>query len=163
MKTKWNLKDLSEREIEASVKREGNSVRVQVDGVDYRFQLLNESDSHQVLASEQGERFGVRFSGNMMSYKTYDIALSQSIGARRKGRSHSDGGLVSPMPGKVFKVIAREGDQVEAGSILMILEAMKMEHSIKAPHAGVVGKIFYKEGDLVDGGVELATLTKARE
>ena len=47
------------------------------------------------------------------------------------------------------------GQQVESGSTLAIMEAMKMEHAIKAPAAGTVTHVFYSIGDLVDGGADL--------
>lgn len=63
--------------------------------------------------------------------------------------------LTSPMPGKVIALLANTGDQVEQGSGLAIVEAMKMEHTIHAPQKGIVKEWFYNVGDLVDEGVEL--------
>jgi hypothetical protein len=61
--------------------------------------------------------------------------------------------------GKVVKVLVKEGDQVEAGQSLLILEAMKMEHTIKAPVRGKVKGILYRAGDLVEENKLLITLT----
>ena len=69
-----------------------------------------------------------------------------------------EGSLVSPMPGKILKVLVRESDLVKKGQGLVILEAMKMEHTIKSPKDGSVSKILFNEGDLVDGGVSLVEL-----
>lgn len=66
--------------------------------------------------------------------------------------------VASPMPGKVFKVIAKSGDSVAEGQVIMILEAMKMENEIVAPTAGVVDAILVKEGDAVETDTVLATL-----
>jgi len=57
--------------------------------------------------------------------------------------SHSahDGDIISPMPGRVIAVDVAEGQQVEAGQRLMVLEAMKMEHALTAPFAGVVAEL----------------------
>ena len=66
--------------------------------------------------------------------------------------------VVSPMPGKVFKLVAQPGDQVAEGQVVMILEAMKMENEIVAPQAGTVDAILVKEGDLVETDTVLATL-----
>jgi 3-methylcrotonyl-CoA carboxylase alpha subunit len=68
---------------------------------------------------------------------------------------HPAGGLTSPMPGKVVQVLVKEGQKVVKGELLMILEAMKMEHRIVSPKDGVVEKIFFKEGELVAQEVEL--------
>lgn len=64
--------------------------------------------------------------------------------------SISSGSLLSPMPGRVIKVNVSEGQEVEEGECLMIMEAMKMEHQIKASGAGKVKNVFFKEGDLVE-------------
>ena len=72
----------------------------------------------------------------------------------------SSGGvdIVSPRPGKVFKLVAQPGEQVAEGQVVMILEAMKMENEIVAPQAGTVDAILVKEGDLVETDTVLATL-----
>jgi propionyl-CoA carboxylase alpha chain len=59
------------------------------------------------------------------------------------------GSLHAPMPGKVIRVTVEEGDTVEEGQVLVVLEAMKMEHSLRAPHGGVVTAIHAGAGDQV--------------
>ncbi|HEU4785648.1 MAG TPA: biotin carboxylase N-terminal domain-containing protein [Ktedonobacterales bacterium] len=61
----------------------------------------------------------------------------------------SNDALTAPMPGQVIGVLVSEGQAVAAGDPLMILEAMKMEHTIRAPHDGVVSAIHYQPGDQV--------------
>jgi propionyl-CoA carboxylase alpha chain len=68
------------------------------------------------------------------------------------------GGLLAPMPGKVLAVVVGAGDEVVAGQLLMIVEAMKMEHRITAPHAGIVGEVRAQAGDQVAGGDLLVVL-----
>jgi 3-methylcrotonyl-CoA carboxylase alpha subunit len=68
------------------------------------------------------------------------------------------GRLTAPMPGKIVQVAVKPGDVVERGAALMVLEAMKMEHTIAAPAAGVVGELLYAAGDLVEEGAELLLL-----
>ena len=65
------------------------------------------------------------------------------------------GSLASPMPGKVIDVLVKEGEDVSKGQALLILEAMKMEHTICAPMDGTVKSIHYAAGDMLDEGVEL--------
>jgi len=65
------------------------------------------------------------------------------------------GGLAAPMPGKVIQVIAKAGRKVAKGAPLIILEAMKMEHTIAAPADGTVEAVHYRVGDQVEEGVEL--------
>ncbi len=57
-----------------------------------------------------------------------------------------------PMPGKILRILVKEGEQVKTGQGLLILEAMKMENEIPAPKDGVVKKILVKEGDTVNTG-----------
>jgi len=68
------------------------------------------------------------------------------------------GSLAAPMPGKIIKVMTKAGAKVTKGEALLILEAMKMEHTITAPADGVVKEIHYDAGEQVLEGVELITL-----
>ncbi len=69
-----------------------------------------------------------------------------------------DGTVRAPMPGKVLAVNVIQGQTVQAGAVLVILEAMKMENEIKAPIDGVVKVIGVATGDLVKQGIELAII-----
>jgi len=64
----------------------------------------------------------------------------------------------APMPGNIWKVIAKEGQEVKSGDVLIILEAMKMENEIVAPADGVVASIHVAEGAAVNGGDVLVSL-----
>lgn len=65
------------------------------------------------------------------------------------------GALTAPMPGKVVQVMVEDGATVEKGQPLVILEAMKMEHTIAAPANGTVTAVHFQAGDLVGDGDEL--------
>jgi 3-methylcrotonyl-CoA carboxylase alpha subunit len=67
----------------------------------------------------------------------------------------TDGGLTAPMPGKIIALLAEPGSRVEKGMPLLILEAMKMEHTIVSPVAGTLKSFPHAVGDLVSEGVEL--------
>jgi 3-methylcrotonyl-CoA carboxylase alpha subunit len=77
--------------------------------------------------------------------------------ARPGGESAADG-CAAPMPGKILRILVQPGDAVEPGATLVIMEAMKMEHAIKAPHAGKVAEIRAQAGEQVDGGQLLVVL-----
>jgi len=64
--------------------------------------------------------------------------------------------ITAPMPGKITAVSVAPGDRVERGAVLLVLEAMKMEHTITAPHDGVIDRVPYGQGDTVAEGAELA-------
>jgi propionyl-CoA carboxylase alpha chain len=68
------------------------------------------------------------------------------------------GSLVAPLPGVVRRVAAAPGDRVEAGALLVVLEAMKTEHRVTAPHAGKVTGLLVVEGQEVQAGAALAVL-----
>ena len=76
------------------------------------------------------------------------------------GDSHG-GGLTAPMPGKVVALLAQPGQAVEKGTPLLILEAMKMEHTITAPAAGVVKAFCYAAGEQVADGAALVEFENA--
>ena len=69
--------------------------------------------------------------------------------------------LTAPMPGTVVKVLVEEGQEVAEGQLLLVLEAMKMEQPVSAPHAGVVGSLPFAEGSLVPGGAVLVEVQEA--
>ena len=70
------------------------------------------------------------------------------------GGAHG-GGLTAPMPGKVVALLAQPGQKVDKGTPLLILEAMKMEHTITAPAAGTVKAFCYAAGEQVADGAAL--------
>jgi propionyl-CoA carboxylase alpha chain len=71
------------------------------------------------------------------------------------------GGLLAPMPGSVLAVHVAPGETVSKGQLLMVVEAMKMEHRVTAPHAGTVGEVLAHPGDQVTGGDLLAVIEPA--
>jgi biotin carboxyl carrier protein len=66
--------------------------------------------------------------------------------------------LTSPMPGKVVRVLVAAGDAVEAGQGILVVEAMKMQNELKAPHSGHVTSLTAREGVTVVAGEALATI-----
>lgn len=65
------------------------------------------------------------------------------------------------MNGSIVRVLVQPGQSVEAGAQLVVLEAMKMEHSIRAPHAGVIKALYCQEGEMVSEGSALVELESA--
>ncbi len=74
------------------------------------------------------------------------------------GGSAGGGSVKAPMPGRVVKALVAEGDTVEAGQPVIIVEAMKMENEVAAPGAGVVRRIAVSPGDTVEAGAVLVEL-----
>jgi biotin carboxyl carrier protein len=68
------------------------------------------------------------------------------------------GGLVAPMPGKVINLNVKKGSKVKTGDTLVILEAMKMEHSIKAAEDGIISELYVNNNDQVENGALLMVI-----
>ena len=64
----------------------------------------------------------------------------------------------SPMPGNILRVEVKEGEQIKAGQLLVVLEAMKMENEILAPHDGTVAQVVVSKGTTVETGSPLIVL-----
>jgi propionyl-CoA carboxylase alpha chain len=90
-----------------------------------------------------------------------DVALAEVPRFGVPERQLVAGGLVAPMPGTVLAVHVAPGDTVTEGQLLMVVEAMKMEHRITAPRPGVVGEVRARGGDQVSGGDLLAVISEA--
>jgi len=71
------------------------------------------------------------------------------------GLDIESGGLIAPMPGKVIDLKVKVGSKVKKGDTLVILEAMKMEHQVKASEDGKVSKLLIKKDDQLDNGALL--------
>ncbi len=102
----------------------------------------------------QGERYAVFTDAGSALVSEYDPIA-------HAGDAAADGGrLTAPMPGKVVSFLARTGEKVKRGQALAVMEAMKMEHTLHAPHDGVVQELLYAVGDQVAEGGELLRLAK---
>jgi 3-methylcrotonyl-CoA carboxylase alpha subunit len=98
----------------------------------------------------QGERRHVFVDGHV-----HVLTLVDLLGIAGAEHEEEGTGLLAPMPGKVIALLARPGAAVDKGAPLLVLEAMKMEHTISAPRAGTVKGFRYAAGDQVAEGAEL--------
>jgi propionyl-CoA carboxylase alpha chain len=78
------------------------------------------------------------------------------------GRDAVAGGQTAPMPGKVVAVRVAPGDEVDAGQVLVVLEAMKMEHQVTAPEPGIVSEVLVAVGQQVENGALLVVVDAGR-
>ncbi|MEE2751704.1 MAG: biotin/lipoyl-containing protein [Myxococcota bacterium] len=79
--------------------------------------------------------------------------------ALRLGGGSNEGVVTTAMPGRIVRVFLAQGDRVEKGDPLMIVEAMKMENEIKAPVSGELAEVLVADGDTVDAGAKLVRIT----
>lgn len=77
--------------------------------------------------------------------------------------SDAKGSLCAPMNGTIVSLLVNSGEQVTKGTSLLVMEAMKMEHNIKAPCDGTVSEFYFQPGDLVDGGAEVLAFDESKE
>ena len=111
-----------------------------------------------------GERFLVHTaSSKEMRYVQVDGAqyqLEKSTGRKRRGgQAGAAGDLKAEMPGQVIELRVEQGQKVQAGQVLLVLEAMKMEIRLTAPYAGTVAKLFAQKGTVVERGQLLVEIT----
>ena len=135
--------------------------RARVDGVELevtlapagngRWRLTSGEATHGVEVSATAGRTFVRLD-------TMDFVLERARAVSRRGRAANLAGLESPMPGVVTRVMVAPGERVAAAQPLLAIEAMKMEHVIRAPHAGTVRSLAAKVGEMVTPGVPLAEI-----
>jgi propionyl-CoA carboxylase alpha chain len=92
--------------------------------------------------------------------RTYQFTIVERGPRRATDESATSrrGELTAPMPGTILKVMVAEGDRFKAHQALIVMESMKMEMTISAPHPGRVRRLACEAGQLVDMGTVLATL-----
>ncbi|GIX47939.1 MAG: hypothetical protein KatS3mg131_2150 [Candidatus Tectimicrobiota bacterium] len=109
---------------------------------------------HRVAWLKQGGEILLQYEGR--EYRLYDAA-----GQRPPAPPASDGQVRAPMAGKIVRVCVQAGERVQAGDVLVILEAMKMEQPLTAPHDGVVQEVRCTAGEQVSAGSTLVLLAPA--
>ena len=110
-----------------------------------------------VSSDEKGNGY-VSYEGMIYTVKRMDI-LYESEDYGTTSADDSDANLFAPMPGKVVKINVKPGDKVKRGTILIVVEAMKMENNIIASGDAVVEKVAVKEGDMVNTDIQLIYLS----
>ncbi|OUR77482.1 3-methylcrotonyl-CoA carboxylase [Alphaproteobacteria bacterium 46_93_T64] len=134
-------------EISATVsKAEDGSIRASLDGHIVRATVVQ--DSLRLVVITDGKQVEI----NSIK-KDYDGS----------GDEGGAGAVVAPMPGKIIQVAVSAGDTVSSGDALIVMEAMKMEHTLSASADGVVAEVFFEVGDQVDDGTVLIKLETAEE
>src|SRR5699024_7064303 len=103
-------------------------------------------------AIRQGDALYLQWDGELRRIETYD-----SITAVEASHSHQ-GGLTAPMNGSIVRVLVEAGQSVDAGAKRVVQEALKMDHSSRAPHAGVIKARYCQEGEMVGEGSALVEL-----
>ena len=157
---------------------DGEAIRLHVEPVVDGFRVVAESgESVTVAAAVNGARLESVVDGElqrddlildtrsavpsltlMNGRGTCTFHLADALAAALDRDEAVAGSLLAPMPGQVVSLMVAEGDAVSEGDVLLVLEAMKMEHSIRAPQSGVVSAVNFAVGDRVEEGAVLAAI-----
>jgi len=152
------------REVAVAYRFRRDGVQIAVDGEPLTIELVSATPERVVLDVD-----GVRraFAVHRTDEAVYvdDPAGSAALGRVPRfpdANAHTAAGsLLAPMPGAVVRVAAAAGDRVTAGQALVVLEAMKMEHTVAAPLDGVLTALHVQPGDQVESGQALAVVEEA--
>jgi 3-methylcrotonyl-CoA carboxylase alpha subunit len=143
--------------------RDGDTQTLEHDGLCEGFTWSNGAGEHEYRATigdarvtgrvfVEGDTFHVFCLGEALAFEW------QNLLAHAADAEGGEGRLTAPMPGKVIAVLVEPGTVVEKGTPLIVMEAMKMEHTIGAPAAGTVSEVLYAVGDQVTDGAQLLVL-----
>lgn len=153
---------LGEDEHTVQVEEDGGQYRVRVGervftisahaGETGRLDLCVDGRRQRTYAARQGERIHLWLDGAVWT-------LTKADPRRRTQRHDPSGALEAAMPGRVLDVLVAEGDAVQRGDTLVLLEAMKMELRIQAGGDGVVSRVLVQPGQVVERGQRLVEIS----
>jgi biotin carboxyl carrier protein len=120
------------------------------------YSVLYRGRSYEVRVSNNGDGWRATVGGRSFAVDVEDPRNASKRSNASFGHLHRD--VKAPMPGKVIRMLVREGDEVTAGQGLAVVEAMKMQNEMKTLRAGRVVRVAAKDGDTVAAGDVLVTL-----
>jgi biotin carboxyl carrier protein len=155
---------VADQEEEIEVIRQGDGLRVTRGGATVALRLLHQSESHMLLARENGAGYEhLEVAGHRSGDHRHLWANGRTLTYQRIRERHAPEGaaaaaavsLSASIPSVVSQLLVQEGDTVEAGDKLILLESMKMIMPIQAPYDGRVSRIHCRAGEAVQPGVQL--------
>ena len=159
MKSTWKDRERV-REVELTPMGNGR-YRVRVDDAEFEVLAQATGDGRLRLHSDSGDTVAeVTAAGarRFVRLGSLEFVLERDASGRRRGAAAAGSGLDAPMPGVVTRVLVAAGDTVIKGQPLLALEAMKMEHLIRAPRDGRIRSIAASAAAMVQGGATLVEL-----
>ncbi|WP_122221474.1 acetyl/propionyl/methylcrotonyl-CoA carboxylase subunit alpha [Pseudomonas syringae group genomosp. 3] len=154
----WRAGMPAERDLQLSCNGQTRTVRLRnssaslfaLDGD--RLSIECKGVRHHHLAIRRGDTLYLKWEGDLHTLSKADPVAQVDAGHSQQG------GLMAPMNGSIVRVLVETGQAVEAGAQLVVLEAMKMEHSIRAARAGVITALYCREGEMVTEGAVLVEM-----
>jgi biotin carboxyl carrier protein len=159
--------------IHLAVTRDGEEWAVRAEAGEHRlrlsllepgvFLIVSGGRSHLIHSAAADGRRALHVDGYTLEYEVESGESGQGADrhadTQRAGRgANAEENLTAPMPGTVTQVLVQEGDQVTPGQALVIVEAMKMEHVVRAARGGVVRGLHVHQGEQVEGGAPVAEI-----
>jgi 3-methylcrotonyl-CoA carboxylase alpha subunit len=158
----WVEYTVGERDLRVEYRHLGDDhFSVWLDGEERDLRVVSWEEPYLVFEDgRHRQRARVIFDGArvFVHSPSFDAALQRKPRFPDKSLAIPAGGCIAPMPGKVIELRVAEGDTVQAGQVLLIMEAMKMEHTVTAPHDGSVTTVSVAAGDQVDADALLAVV-----
>lgn len=153
---------INDKKVQANVtKLASGLMEIELNGQVFQFHIERTHSKNEFVVTNANAKTTSHFvaSENYFFSCGKEFKFVEEVRSRGKKTQHP-GSMLSPMPGKILKVMVKNGDQVEVGTPLLVLEAMKMEHTIKSNAKGIVEQIKFGVGDQVSGGVELVQIAE---
>jgi len=153
-------------DLEVAVEAEGSGYRVTLRGhshhvegaIGEEMRVLIDGRPVEAWVTRRGDTLAIERDGRVFEYRVRDPRAPR-LARRRALEDSSRGEIHAPMPGLVVQVLTHEGEEVEAGHPLVIIEAMKMQNALVAPLKGRVRSVPVSPGTAVESGQLLLAIT----
>ncbi len=119
---------------------------------EHLYSAILDGKSYEVGVLRRGKKVEVFIEGDLYEF---EAILEREAGREGEGLVSGIQQLTSPMPSRVVKLLKKEGEEVEEGEGVVVIEAMKMESELKSSIQGKIKDLKVKEGDAVEGGTVL--------
>jgi len=160
---------ISEKTYRVEIAREGSRWAGKIDGKRFEVDAVPTARDILSIVEGEGKAYEVKreraLSGDLhmlvgSSRYSCEINDPRSLRTRRARAGTAEGPqkITAPMPGKVVRILVPQGEMVEAGKGVIVVEAMKMQNELKSPKAGKVQKLLVAEGATVNAGDTLAII-----
>jgi len=130
---------------------------LKVDNKNYHVELprIDRGKEFSVRVEEAAFKAEVKVPARKATLTAFEPAVATPTKRAAANRQAVEGGITAPMTGKIVSVKVKKGDDVKAGQVLCVIEAMKMENEIIAPKAGAVKEVYVSDGSSVSEGEPL--------
>ena len=147
---KLSLKEKTKKQLQVSLGKKKYDVAVEFLNKDEILLIINGKVYNTIICSNTSS-FSICVNGNSFDIEKKSASqILSGITAKKQKRD-----VKTSMPGKIVKVLAAEGSEVEEGQAVLILEAMKMQNEIKSPQSGKITRLYPRPGDSVETGALL--------